>query len=319
MGVGGTGDPPVAGVCGLMFSVIPAACDMILGETWETAASQSRLGWELCKGSIRMATYDCRMSLVTCVVDANIATITLRRSEKLNSLNEQMIRELQAALETAAAEARVAVIRAEPGVRVFSAGHDISDVAVGVSDPSAWENPVEQLLAGIPKLAIPVIAAVEGSVWGAACNLVVACDIVVATRTSSFAITPAKLGVAYFPDGIAEFAAVLPLHVAKEMFLTAQPLAVEDAHRWGLVNRVVADEAELTAVVAQLSAGVAALAPLTLRSVKAEFAAVTGAEPPSVELLSELTELRRTAWRSADFREGVAAFNERRRPVFRGR
>jgi len=259
------------------------------------------------------------MPLVTCVVDATIATITLRRSEKLNSLNEQMILELQAALETAAAEARVAVIRAEPGVRVFSAGHDISDVAVGVVDPSTWENPVEELLAGIPKLPIPVIAAVEGSVWGAACNLVVACDIVVATRSSSFAITPAKLGVAYFPEGIAEFAAALPLHVAKEMFITAQPVSVEDAHRWGLVNRVVADESELSSVVEQMAAGVAALAPLTLNSVKAEFAAITGAQPPSAELLAELTELRRKAWRSEDFREGVAAFTERRRPVFRGR
>jgi methylmalonyl-CoA decarboxylase len=259
------------------------------------------------------------MPLVTAVVDSTIATVTLRRSAKLNSLNEEMILELQAALRAAEAEARVVVIRAEPGVKVFSAGHDISDVAVGVADPSDWENPVEELLAGIPNLAIPVIAAVEGSVWGAACNLVVACDIVVATRTSSFAITPAKLGVPYFSEGIAEFAAALPLHVAKEMFLTAQPLSADDAHRWGLVNRVVADESELTSAVAQIAAGVAALAPLTLHSVKAEFAAVTGARPPSPETVAQLTELRRRAWRSEDFREGVAAFTERRRPVFRGR
>lgn len=259
------------------------------------------------------------MSLITCVVDANIATITLRRTDKLNSFTEQMIVELQAALRTAEVEARVAVIRAEPGVRVFSAGHDISDVAVGVDDPADWDNPVEGLLAGIPRLSIPVIAAVEGSVWGAACNLVVACDIVVATQNSSFAITPGKLGVAYFLDGIAEFAAALPLHIAKEMFFTAQPLAVADAHRWGLVNRVVADEVELTAVVAQMAEGIAALAPLTLSSAKADFAAVTGARNPSPQLLAELTELRRRAWRSDDFREGVAAFTERRPPTFRGR
>ena len=257
--------------------------------------------------------------LVTCDVDRGVATIVLRRRSRLNSMNDAMIGQLLAALDEAQTFARVAVIRAEPGVKVFSAGHDLSEVAAGFDDPALWDNPIEELLAGLPRRPIPVIAAVEGSVWGAACNLVVAADLVVACHDATFAITPAKLGVPYFDDGVAAFLAALPVHIAKEMFLTARPLSAEDAHRWGLVNRLVADETELTAVVAHMAATIAELAPLTLRSVKAQFAAITAARPAGDSEREELLELRRQAWRSSDFREGVAAFGERRKPQFEGR
>lgn len=253
--------------------------------------------------------------LVSLDVDADIATVTLQRSDRLNSLNEQMIAELGAALRKGASQARVVVLRAEPGVKVFSAGHDIDDVPVGVA-ASAWENPVEEVIAGIPRLPVPVIAAVEGTVWGAACNIVVACDLVIACEDSSFAITPAKLGVPYFSAGISIFARSLPLHVVKSMFFTAEPLRARDAASYGMVHQVVADEPALTAATSALATRIARLAPLTIASVKAELAAL---DPYAAVSPQQTAALRERAWHSDDVREGVAAFRERRHPDFEGK
>ncbi len=254
------------------------------------------------------------MPLVTLDVHDTIATVTLRRTDKLNSLDSGMIAELGEALERGAATARVVVLRAEPGVSVFSAGHDIDDVPVH-ADPHEWDNPVEAVIAGIPGLPVPVIAAVEGSVWGAACNLVVACDLIVATESSTFAITPAKLGVPYFRGGLAIFARSLPLHVVKAMFFTAEPITAAQAHGYGLVHQVAADGADLEVRVERLARRIASLAPLTIRSVKAELDALDGLTDVDD---AGLAALREQAWLSADVKEGVAAFRDRRRPNFEG-
>ena len=80
---------------------------------------------------------------------------------------------------------------------------------------------------------LPVIAAVAGGVWGGACELVMAADVVVAVETSTFAITPAKLGVAYSSAGVSRFLAALPVHIVKEMFFTATPLSAQRAYDLG--------------------------------------------------------------------------------------
>ena len=255
------------------------------------------------------------MPLVTLEIDESIATVTLRRSAKLNSLNTEMIGELGDALETGATSARVVVLRAEPGVSVFSAGHDIGDVPIH-ADPHDWDNPVEAVIAGIPALEVPVIAAVEGTVWGAACNLVVACDLIVATRSATFAITPAKLGVPYFRAGLSIFARSLPLHVAKAMFYTAEPITAQQAHGYGLVHSLAEDSDDLTEQSGRLARRIASLAPLTIRSVKAELDALNGLTDVDE---AGLAALREQAWLSSDVKEGVAAFSERRRPTFEGR
>lgn len=248
-----------------------------------------------------------------------ISTITLANAERRNALNAELLDAMIAAIEESGQEgARAVVVRAEPGVATWSAGHDIAELPRDGSDPLAWANPLEGLLRAVREAPMPVIAAVEGSVWGGACNLVVACDLVVATRSSTFAITPAKLGIPYNSAGMAHFMGALPVNIAKEMFFTAEPLPAEALERAGLVNRLVEDEPTLTAVANELAERIARLAPLSIRAMKAEMNALIDARQLTSDLFEHLTSLRRDAWASSDYREGLAAFAERRRPEFSG-
>ena len=148
----------------------------------------------------------------------------------------------------------------------WSAGHDINDLPTDGRDPLAWTSPVEHLVRAVRDAPFPVIAAVEGGAWGAACNLAFACDLIVATRDATFAITPARMGVPYHTDGVAQFLGAVPLNVAKEMFLTAQPLAADSPHLAGTVNRLADDSASLEAGWRPLVDRIASLAPLSIRA-----------------------------------------------------
>jgi methylmalonyl-CoA decarboxylase len=164
----------------------------------------------------------------------------------------------------------------------------------------------------------PVIAAVEGGVWGGACELVMTCDLVVAARSATFAVTPARLGVPYNTAGVAHFLGALPLNVAKEMFFTADQITAEAALAYGVVNRLVEDGAEMQETARDLGRRIATRAPLAIRAIKGEMTALTDARSLTSDDFERLTELRRAAWTSADYQEGVRAFSEKRSPHFTG-
>ena len=259
------------------------------------------------------------MPLVSTDLQDEVATLTMHHGRRLNALGEQLITDLLGAIdECTAARARAAVLRAEPGVTTWSAGHDVAELPTDGRDPLAWSNPLERLLRAVRLAPFPVVAAVEGGVWGGACDLVVSCDLVVAVRTSTFAITPAKLGVPYNTVGVSHFLGALPLHLVKEMFFTADPISAEQAAQYGLVNRLVGDESEMTSAAAALAARCAERAPLVVAAAKAELTALTDASPMTAEQFERLTAVRRAAWRSGDYQEGLAAFHERRPPHFEG-
>ncbi|MFN8126588.1 MAG: methylmalonyl-CoA decarboxylase [Candidatus Nanopelagicales bacterium] len=248
-----------------------------------------------------------------------VTTITLTRTRRLNALNGALVAAVVAALGDCVGRGQRAVIlRAEPGVRTWSAGHDVAELPTDGSDPLTWSSPLEELLRTVRQVPIPVIAAVEGGVWGGACDLVFTCDLVVAAEAATFAITPAKLGVPYNTAGVSHFVGVMPLHLVKELFFTAEPMTAQVAAQHGLVNRVVADSDDLTATVEGLADRVAQMAPLVIRAVKAELTALTDASPMTPEVFEQLTGLRRASWRSRDYEEGLAAFHERRPARFTG-
>ena len=256
------------------------------------------------------------MPLIDVLDDGPVRVVTMTHAERRNALGHAMADEIAAAIE--GAECRVLVLRAEPGASTWSAGHDINDLPTDGRDPLAWTSPVEHLVRAVRAAPFPVIAAVEGGAWGAACNLAFACDLIVATRDATFAITPARMGVPYHTDGVAQFLGAVPLNVAKEMFLTAQPLAADSPHLAGTVNRLADDRASLEAAWRTLADRIASLAPLAIRAIKAEMNALTDARPMESGTFEHLTALRRAAWSSADYAEGIAAFRERRDPRFAG-
>lgn len=256
------------------------------------------------------------MPLIDVLDDGPLRVITMTHAERRNALGHAMADEMAAAIE--GANCRVLVLRAKPGVSTWSAGHDINDLPTDGRDPLAWTSPVEHLVRAVRAAPFPVIAAVEGGAWGAACNLAFACDLIVATRDATFAITPARMGVPYHTDGVAQFLGAVPLNVAKEMFLTALPLAADSPHLAGTVNRLADDSASLEAAWRALADRIASLAPLSLRAIKAEMNALTDARPLESGTFERLTALRRAAWSSADYAEGIAAFRERRDPHFTG-
>ena len=247
------------------------------------------------------------MSLAEVVDDGAIRTVTMANPRKRNALSEAI----------SSAQGRVLILRAEPGVATWSAGHDIDDLPGEGVDPLAWASPVERLIATVRSAPFPVIAAVEGGAWGAGCNLALACDLVVACRSASFAITPARLGLPYHPDGVAQFIGAVPLNAVKEMFFTAQPIAADSPLLAGTINRIVETGDELTVAAAELAARIAAVAPLSVRSIKAEIEVlVAGTDDPAAR--ARLESMRRDAWQSYDFSEGLSAFRERRSPRFEG-
>ena len=249
----------------------------------------------------------------------SVVQVTMANAERRNALGPQMLDALlDAVADAGAGPCRAMILRAEPGVTTWSAGYDIEALPLDGADPLTWANPLETLLHEVRSAPFPIIAAVEGGVWGGACELSLTCDLVVAVRTSTFAITPARLGVPYNTSGVAHFLAALPLNLAREMFFTADPIGAESLADHGVVNRLVADSVELDVVARELALRIATRAPLSIRAIKAEVAALTDARSLTSDDFERLTELRRQAWTSNDYQEGVRAFREKRAPRFTG-
>lgn len=251
--------------------------------------------------------------------DGHLLFLTFDDPQRRNALGSTLLGEFIAALQDAAQRGvRAAVVGATPASGVWSAGHDIDELPHGDRDPLTWDNPLEEALRAVRDAPFPVIAAVDGSVWGGACDLVFTCDLVVAVRTATFAITPTRLGIPYNTAGVSHFVSALPLHVAKEMFFTADPITAEQAAQFGVVNRLVGDAEEMTASATSLAERIASRAPLAVRALKAEMAALTDARMLTSDTFEHLSVLRTQAWTSRDYAEGLAAFHERRAPQFRG-
>jgi methylmalonyl-CoA decarboxylase len=259
------------------------------------------------------------MSFVKKILENSIGAITLDRPQKHNALGADLIRELLAALsELRTAGARVLVLRAAPGVKVWSSGHDIDELPVNGRDPLTFNDPLRRLVRVIQETPIPVIAMIEGSVWGGACEVVMSCDVVLAAEGATFAITPAKLGVPYDIAGVLNFMQRAALPIIKEMLFTAQPMSAERALHVGIINQVVTVD-QLEPTTAQLAEQMAQNSPLVIGLLKEELRVLAAATPLTPEGFERIQASRRRIYDSADYQEGIRAFIEKRSPRFEGK
>ena len=247
----------------------------------------------------------------------NIGIATISKPP-VNSLSSDVCEQLLAAFdELEKAHVRVVIIRANPNTKIWSAGHDIHEIPLDGRDAVTWTTGFERVLQRVRSYPAPVIAMLHSSVWGAACDLAVTCDLAIGTPKTTFAITPVKLGISYNTAGMSHFLGALPLHIIKEMVFTGNPLSAEDAFRLGLLNRLVSPE-KLEATTMEIAQTIAGRAPLAVAVLKAELGSLSRGAPMSADEFESIQAARRAAFMSDDLKEGVKAFFEKRTPVFQG-
>jgi enoyl-CoA hydratase/carnithine racemase len=256
------------------------------------------------------------ISLEHLVVEAAppAAVITLNRPDQLNALSTALMKELTAELERQAARPEVHAIVIKGAGRAFSAGHDLKEMLDRTLDEEREIFAVcTRLMATIQSVPVPVIAAPHGIATAAGCQLVAACDLAIASDDCRFATSGVKYGLFCSTPGVAVARNVSRKH-AMEMLLTGEFIDAATAERWGLINRAVPRDRlddEVKALVNQL----AQHSRSTLALGKEGFyKQVEATQAQAYEMMAEVISCNAVA---PDGQEGIAAFMEKRKPVWK--
>ncbi|OWJ68726.1 enoyl-CoA hydratase-related protein [Inquilinus limosus] len=252
-------------------------------------------------------------------VEGEIARVTLDRPDRMNAVDRATEAELIRIWEAIEKDRAIrAVVLTGAGDRAFCTGADMKDGS-GVSGLEYWAAPRPGGFGGIAlreTLDIPVIARVNGHALGGGMEMVLGCDIVVASASASFGLPEPRVGRLALDGGIALLPRRLSHVQAMGLLLTGRRIGAEEALRLGLVNEVAAPEG-LDAAVDRWVADILACAPLSVRAIKQMVragAGLTAAQAQSLRLPALVEALR-----SADQEEGVRAFQEKRPPRWQGR
>jgi len=249
----------------------------------------------------------------------DVLIASLNRPEAANALNTQMgldLMELFEGFSTDSEGLRVVILAAQ-GTKAFCAGGDLKQ-RNGMTD-EAWQAQhlvFERMLRAIIACPIPVIAAVQGAAYGGGCEIAAAADFIYASANARFALTEVTLGIMPGAGGTQTLARAIGERRAKEVILSGLPFSASEAEAWGLVNRVLPQERLMDATI-EIADRIAGNGPLAVRQAKQSIH--RGLQMSLGDGLAFEIEAYNRLVPTADRRDGVLAFNERRQPRFEGK
>ncbi len=265
---------------------------------------------------------EAQMDYETLILDTprpHVLRVTLNRPEVANALNTQLGRDMINVFEEVAldpGEARCIVVTGQ-GERAFCAGGDLKE-RNGMTD-AAWGAQhlvYERMVRALLDCPVPIIGAVNGAAYGGGCEIAATMDFIYAADTARFAMTEASLGIIPGAGGTQTLPRAMGERRTKELMLTCRPFSAAEAMEWGLLNAVY-PQAELIGAALDTAERIATNAPIAVRQVKQSIGRGMGMSLRD-GLAFEIEAYNRTV-PTADRREGVAAFNEKRKAVFEGR
>jgi len=250
-----------------------------------------------------------------------VAWLRLHAPERRNAIGLDMLGELTKALGTLAADPELRCVVLVGSALAFSAGYDLLALEDGSFERDADRliaNPDHGALLALTRFPWPTVAAIDGFCLGGGLELAVSCDFRIATTRARFGMPVTRLGLVYGHSGLRKFVDLVGPAATRRLFLAGEQLNGTEAGAIGLVDYVV-PTTQLSQAVTRLVGQIVVGAPLALRGNKAAIAAVLAGADRDLAGEEKLRTLRRDSIQSADLREGVRAFRERRRPRWRGR
>jgi len=244
-----------------------------------------------------------------------VRTLTLARPERRNALDPEHLRALADAVTQAGFDDAVRVLVVTGQGTSFCAGYDLG-VPLTPDEGAAPDALVMQAMALVRACPLPVLARVNGPTFGAGLELAISCDLRIASEQASFCLPPAKLGIAYAPEGLSRLVSLTGTAAARRLAFTGEVITAARAGVIGLVDEVTPPD-ELDDRVASLADALADTAPLAVRAMKRTFNGLESRLPPDARRAAEQDRL--ACYTSADAAEGLRAFAEKRSPLFRKR